>query len=300
MYKSTAKIKHLSNCLKHKILDQDYEAIIDVTDKIKEKHYIKKKTHLHSKFNSLKNVTVNINSTTPRKKIIKEGVINLTGKELNENKIHLINLGPKFVPTYSKQRPYMDIMQTIEICVLELENDRYFEKAERVRQVVVSKILSKDLNNKYWNNLTIGHINVIREIKHSTNLKVYPFDKGSGFVILEEEGAIKKIEEQIGKSLITDYDPTTTLLNKFQKEVPKLRKEGNFDNKTYYKVYPLDAIPPRLYGVVKAHKPEKNYLMRTIVSTIGTVPYGTSKYLVEIIQLILNKNITVLLIYTHL
>ena len=89
-------------------------------------------------------------------------------------------------------------------------------------------------------------------------------------------------------------------MNKFQKELAKLRKEGKFDNKTYYKVYPSDAIPPRLYGVVKAHKPEKNYPMRTIVSTIGTVPYGTSKYLVEIIQLILNKNITVLLIYTHL
>ena len=300
MYKSTAKIKHLSNCLKHKILDQDYEAIIDVTDKIKEKHYIKKKTHLHSKFNSLKNATVNnINSTTPTKKIIKEGVINLTGKELDGNKMQLLNLGPKFVPTYNKQRPYMDIIQTTEICALELENDGYFEKAERLRQGV-SKILSKDVNKKHRNNLTIGQINAIREIKNSTNLKVYPFDKGSGFVIMEEEDAIKRIEEQIGKSIIIDYDPTTTLLNKFQKELAKLRKEGKFDNKTYYKVYPSDAIPPRLYGVVKAHKPEKNYLMRTIVSTIGTVPYGTSKYLVEIIQLILNKNITVLLIYAHL
>ena len=36
---------------------------------------------------------------------------------------------------------------------------------------------------------------------------------------------------------------------------------------------------------------EKNYLMRTIVSTIGTVPCDTSKYLVEIIQPTLNKNI---------
>ena len=43
--------------------------------------------------------------------------------------------------------------------------------------------------------------------------------------------------------------------NKFQKELAKLRKEGKFDNKTYYKVYPSDAIPPRLYGDVKAHKP---------------------------------------------
>ena len=161
------------------------------------------------------------------------------------------------------------------------------EIAERVQQGA-SKILLKGKNKKHQNNLTIAQINTIREIKHRTNLKVYPFVIGSGFVIMEEEDTIKKIEEQIGKSIITDYHSTTTLLNKFQKELPKLRKEEKFD-KTYYKVYPSDAIPPRLYGVVKAHKLEKNYLMRTIVSTIGTVPYGTSTYLVEIIQPTLNK-----------
>ena len=90
--------------MKHKVLDQDYKTIIDITDKMKEKHYIKKKTHLHSKFNSLKSATVNnINSTTPTKKIVNEAVINLTGKELDETTIQLQNLGPKFVPTYSKQ-----------------------------------------------------------------------------------------------------------------------------------------------------------------------------------------------------
>ena len=107
----------------------------------------------------------------------------------------------------------------------------YFEKAERLRQGV-SKILSKDVNKKHRNSLTIGQRNAIREIKNDTNLKVYPFDKGSGFVIMKEEDAIKRIEEQIGMSVIIGYDPTTTLLNKFQKELAKLRKEGNFDNKT--------------------------------------------------------------------
>ena len=87
MYKSTTKIKHLSNCLKHKVLDQDYETIIDITDKTKERNYIKKKTHLHSKFNSLKNTTVNnINSTTLTKKIIKERIIKVTGKNWTETK----------------------------------------------------------------------------------------------------------------------------------------------------------------------------------------------------------------------
>ena len=69
-----------------------------------------------------------------------------------------------------------------------------------------------------------------------------------------------------------------------------MRKKNKFDNKTYFKLYPSDTIPPRLYGVIKAHKPEKDYPMRTIVSTIGTAPYGTSKYLVDIIQPTLNKN----------
>ena len=74
---------------------------------------------------------------------------------------------------------------------------------------------------------------------------------------MEEEDAIKRIDEQIGKLITIDYDPTITLLNMVQKELAKLRKEGKFDNKTYYKVYPSDAIPPRLYVVVKAHKSKK-------------------------------------------
>ena len=47
MYKSNTKIKYLSNSLKHKVLDHDYEAIIDITDKRKENHYIKRK-HIYT------------------------------------------------------------------------------------------------------------------------------------------------------------------------------------------------------------------------------------------------------------
>ena len=47
MYKSNTKIKYLSNSLKYKVLDHDYEAIIDITDKTKENHYIKRK-HIYT------------------------------------------------------------------------------------------------------------------------------------------------------------------------------------------------------------------------------------------------------------
>ena len=121
-------------------------------------------------------------------------------------------------------------------------------------------------------------------------MKVYPFDKGIGFALLNDIDSISKIEEQLGKSKIIDCDPTNLLTGKFQRHLRKLKKEGKFDKKTYSLIYPSDCIPPRLYGTLKAHEAEKNYPMRAVVSTIGSPVYGTSKYFVKIIQPTLNKN----------
>ena len=131
-------------------------------------------------------------------------------------------------------------------------------------------------------------LKVIRQINNNT--KVYPLDKGSGFVVLSEGDAIKKIEEQLRKVKVIDKDPTQKYTSKIQKHLCKLRKEEKFTDKEYFEIYHSDPIPPRLYGTVKASKPEKNYPMRTVVSTIRTPPYGIPKYLVEIIQPTLNNS----------
>ena len=68
------------------------------------------------------------------------------------------------------------------------------------------------------------------------------------------------------------------------------KKRKTFTDKEYFQLYRSDPIPPRLYGTMKAHKPEKNYPMRTTVSTIGKPAYGICKYLVQIIQPALNKS----------
>ena len=114
-------------------------------------------------------------------------------------------------------------------------------------------------------------------MKHDKNISIYPFNKGTGFVVIKEKDAIQKIEEQIEKSKIMDHDPTPSLLNKFKKELVKLRKENKFGNKTYFKFYPSDNFTELL----KSTYQKKSYPMRTIGSTIGTAPYGTSKHLVD-------------------
>jgi len=81
-------------------------------------------------------------------------------------------------------------------------------------------------------------------------------------------------------------------LVKFQRTVAQLRKQGKFTNKQYFQVYPSDATPPRIYGMVKAHKPQKNYPMRMVCSTLGSVSHGLAEHLVQIIQPTLDKNET--------
>ena len=73
-------------------------------------------------------------------------------------------------------------------------------------------MLSKDVNKKHRNNLIIGERKAVEEIKNDTSLKVDTFDNRSGLVSMKEEEAIMRIKEQIGKSNVIDYGPTTTLV----------------------------------------------------------------------------------------
>jgi len=53
---------------------------------------------------------------------------------------------------------------------------------------------------------------------------------------------------------------------------------------------PSDAVPPQMYSLIKAHKPNKQYPMRPVVSTLNTAFHGTSSHLVSILNPILSKN----------
>ena len=95
---------------------------------------------------------------------MKEDVIIFTRIEIDQNETRVFNLDPQNVPTYNRQQLYMGIIQATEIFILELRNDDYFEKTERL-QKTASKILSKDVNKKHQKNLTIRERKAIREIK---------------------------------------------------------------------------------------------------------------------------------------
>ena len=268
------------------INDEDMTVIEQITEKAREGMFKRSKDRLMKKFQNLRDMqNKNVGSQQKR---TKAPLLNLVGDEIPKHHEELLNLGPKFVPT-EERIPFMDVISTTESSALKLEYGKKTAEAQTLRKDVLSILkMAKPVKD----NLTKEQRKAIKEIKKDDEVRIYPFDKGSGLVRIRKEDAIEKIREQIGNTTILSEDPTKTFATNIKSLLCKLRKKGRFSDKEYEKLYPSDPVPPRMYGTVKAHKPEKQYPMRVVVSTIGTANYGISEYIVKIAQNTLNKNKT--------
>ena len=246
--------------------EEHYFLIQSVTEKSREKE------HFVCKFNKLQITSSKRDKQQITTTYVKPSIINLTDIALTDYQTSLLNLGLKFVPT-EKRITFMEIITATESVALILEYHNKEVDAKSLSQNVCH-ILNKNRNMKIEDNLSKEQRKALEEIQQiNNNTKVYPFDKGSAFVVLPVRDAIKKIEEQIGKAKVIDKDPTQKYTSKIQKHLCKLRKEKKFTDKEYFEIYLLDPIPPHLYRTVKAHKPVKDYPMGTVVSTTGALPY---------------------------
>ena len=188
-----------------------------------------------------------------------------------------------------KKIPFMDIVTTTEASALKLEFEKKVCEAQVLRKNVLKVLkMAKPIED----NLSRDQRKSLKQIMEDPSISIYPFDKGTGLVRIKTEDAITKIREQIGDTEIVNRDPTDAFARDIRNALAPLNKKGRFTKKEYESIYPSDAVPPRMYGLVKAHKPEKDYPMRLVVSTIGSPPYGLSSYLVGIIQHTLDKNPT--------
>ena len=133
---------------------------------------------------------------------MKPAVLNLTGKNIDKN--ITFSLGPNFVPA-PKSIPYMEIITAIESQALNLQSGKKDISAENLRQTV-SKILFKTISKKQQDNLSKTERTALKQLKTDEQIKAYLFDKGIRFALLNDMDDISKIEEQLGKSKIIDYN----------------------------------------------------------------------------------------------
>ena len=87
----------------------------------------------------------------------------------------------------------MDIILATVTCASDSENSSKETDAECLRQKI-SHILNRNLNIKLRDNLSKPQRKVLVQMKNNKDTTIYPFDKGSGFVVLSEKNAMQKIE----------------------------------------------------------------------------------------------------------
>ena len=105
--------------------------------------------------------------------------------------------------TYSltqKRVPFKEIIKAIGLLALNLEYHDNKADAESLHH-----IFNKSRNITIKDKLSKDQRKALREIQQiNKKSKVYPFDKGTGFVILSEGDVIKKVGKQLGKAKATD------------------------------------------------------------------------------------------------
>ena len=114
------------------------------------------------------------------------------------------------------------------------------------------------------------------------DLVIQKADKGNCLVILKREDYIKKCYEFIHKSNLSllEKDPT----QKFQKAIRDAIRSSKelFQPKDKHFLLTKNPIPPRLYGLIKIHKPDAP--IRPVVSSISAPAHKLAHTLTQLIS----------------
>ena len=77
-------------------------------------------------------------------------------------------------------------------------------------------------------------------------------------------------------------DPTNKLKTKLISLLKKIKAEGGIEEQLYKKMYPMGAVAPKFYGLLKIHK--RDIPLRPIVSSRGSINYEVAKELSRILR----------------
>jgi hypothetical protein len=259
-----------------------------VTESARERMFIRKREQMKQKFKLLMKERNESQFRYIKQRRLKDVVLDLGPEKMPSHHEELLSLGPQFVPA-PKQIPFMDIICVAEASALKLQYGQKVKEAEELRQNVMKTLQRAP---KIRTNLNRNQRQALREIRSDKNIRIYPFDKGNGFVRIDAKTAIEKEIQEMPSSDVCKIDPTPSIVLKVQRILRLLKKQGKLSKSEYARLYPPDAVAPSMYGSIKAHKPEKNFPMRMIVSTLHTASYTLAMYLTQLIQPTLNKNKT--------
>ena len=118
----------------------------------------------------------------------------------------------------------------------------------------------------------------LKNLKQDGSIMILPVDKGRPCVVLNTDTYHDKTKILIetGPYSLLNKDLTDRLSQKLTEKLLGLKRSGNYSETDYNKVHPRHKQPPRIYGLLKIHKPE--IPLRPIVSCVNTFAYDLSAH----------------------
>ena len=133
------------------------------------------------------------------------------------------------------------------------------------------KDLFKPFNySKIKGNITTGERKALKSIQNDYLRPYHLQDKGSRFVVLDNQDYVEKIEYQLGRSWLEelDHDPSNLFLEKVNLWIQKCTENKVLDKSWSKFIEPSFVAPGLMYGLVKTHKADNP--VRVITSGCGT------------------------------
>ena len=211
-------------------------------------------------------------STAPKCK----WVITMSKKPLTKAQEKLLAHGPSFAIT-PRSPPIGEYITSVKQTCQGLAQGKVDEMRAEIK-AVLKKIQSPRPN------ITREEQKALKELRKDNTRVVLTADKGMCLVVMDKEEYIKKAEELLNQETykIIPSDPTNRQRSRLIQILKKIKEEGGMNEETYKKMYPTCAGIPKFYGLPKIFK--TGVPLRPIVSSIGSVAYGTANELAWILK----------------
>ena len=214
---------------------------------------------------------------------------NLSGVEIPTDILKFLALGNKFsLPILNNEIPIKKVLADLENIILHF-NDNNKKNIIRAKFTnMFTNTLRKPIQSGYLHFL----FKKTKEFfKDRGDLIVTRADKGNVTVILNKETYLEKsniiLQDRTYYSQLTT-DPTSSLQQKANKLVIKLKNKGQLTEEVSKTLTIYDQVSPKYYGLPKIHKPTLS--LRPIISSINAPNSKLSNLVTEILTISYNKN----------
>ena len=219
-------------------------------------------------------------------------LVNLTTVSIPPNVKKVLELGPKFIIPYSSTNLNYELVADCDYIVRNVTtdiNERDIMTSNIVELLKSEFELDRKINNGIINSNDFRE--TLEFLDNEKQLVVTKADKSNTTVVLSNDDYDVKM-----KALLDDgetysmlsRDHTSSLERKSNNLVSTLYKNGCITDAQRSKLVRHNAIAPKIYGVVKIHKP--GCPLRPVVSTINSPIYNLSRYMGTILRDLKDKD----------